>query len=132
MEDSLNKINILIVDDEFVFRELNKRRIRSFLKNEVNYEIFVAEGFEKALEIAKKVTINVVFTDMQMDGIRDCGLKLTQKIKSIHPHTRVFIASNAILDYLQDKDDAAGLSGIFQLPLDEKDLEIALGHYVQG
>ncbi len=132
MGDSLNKINILIVDDESVFRELNKRRIRSFLKNEVNYEIFVAEGFEKALEIVKKVTINVVFTDMQMDGIRDCGLKLTRKIKSIHQHTRVFIASNAILDYLQEKAGAAGLSGIFQLPLDNEDLEIALGHYVQG
>ncbi|MCP4744732.1 MAG: response regulator [Desulfobacteraceae bacterium] len=132
MHASINKINILIVDDEFVFRELNKKQINSYLKDNVNFEIFVAEGLEKALEIAKKVTIDVVFTDMQMDNKRDCGLALTRKIKSINMNTHVFITSNAILNYLQDRSDAAGLSGIFQLPLNEADLKIAFGHYMHG
>lgn len=122
------KITILVVDDEFIFRELNKKRIDDFLKDQFNYDILTADGLENALEIVENKAIDLVFTDMYMDGRDDSGLYLADRIKALNAETKVFIVSNANLDHIEEKAGKYNTSGCFQLPLHINDLETAFRH----
>lgn len=125
------KLNILVVDDEFIFRELNKIRIDAFLQNKIYYDIFTADGIKNALEIVTNRSIDLVFTDMCMNGRQDSGLTLADRIKSLNNRTEVFIVSNANLKDIEKK--AAGLknvAGCFQLPLHKGILESAFRNFI--
>lgn len=123
MNDTRSKITILIVDDEFIFREINKKRIADYFKKDKNFDIITADGFKIAIEIAKKRSIDVVFTDLQMDGRKDCGISLSRHIKVLNPKTKVFIASNTDIERIEKNADTKNISGFFQLPLKHTDLE---------
>jgi response regulator of citrate/malate metabolism len=124
------RLTILVVDDEFIFRELNKKRIDDFLKERIRYEILTASGFENALEIITNRSIDLVFTDMFMDGKEDSGICLADKIKSLNDNTKVFIVSNADMEYIREKADCLSTSGCFQLPLCKGDLESAFRNFI--
>lgn len=131
MNTHKEKLNILVVDDEFIFREINKKRIDAFLQNKIYYDIFTASGIKDAIEIAANQSIDLVFTDMCMDGRQDSGLTLADWIKSLNNRTEVFIVSNANLEDTEKK--AAGLkniSGCFQLPLHKGILESAFRNFI--
>jgi CheY-like chemotaxis protein len=124
------RLTILVVDDEFIFRELNKKRIDDFLKERVCYDILTANGFEHALEIVANQSIDIVFTDMFMNGRDDSGLCLAARIKSFNTYTKVFIVSNADLEHIKKKADGLNASGCFQLPLRQGDLETAFRDFI--
>lgn len=124
------KLTILVVDDEFIFRELNKKRIVDFLKDRTSYDILTADGSEKALEILKKRSIDLVFTDMRMDGKDDSGLNLIRKIKALSSDTQVFIVSNGNLEHILEKASTVDATGCFQLPLHRIDLESAFFNHL--
>lgn len=130
MNTRKERLTILVVDDEFIFRELNKKRIDDFLKNKVNYEILTASGFEMALEIAENRSLDLVFTDMCMEGREDSGFVLAERLKSLNRNTEVFIVSNANLEHIEDKALGSNASGCFQLPLHEGDLESAFRNFI--
>jgi CheY-like chemotaxis protein len=123
-------LTILVVDDEFIFRELNKRRIDDFLKERVCYNILTANGLEHALEIVAHKSIDLVFTDMFMNGRDDSGLCLADRIKSFNNNTKVFIVSNADLKHIKEKANGWYAHGCFQLPLCQKDLETAFRDFI--
>ena len=124
------RLTILVVDDEFIFRELNKKRIDDFLKERIRYEILTACGFENALEIVANRSIDLVFTDMFMDGKEDSGVCLADKIKSLSNNTKVFIVSNADMEYIKEEAGCLKASGCFQLPLCRSDLESAFRNFI--
>ena len=124
------RLTILVVDDEFIFRELNKKRIDDFLKERVRYDILTANGFEHALEIVVNQSIDLVFTDMFMNGREDSGLCLADRIKSFNNNTKVFIVSNADLKHIKEKANGLNAQGCFQLPLSQKDLETAFRDFI--
>lgn len=126
MDDGNPKLRILVVDDQFVFREINKKRISTYLQDRVvEYEIFTADGLENALEIVKKISFDVVFTDLKMNGNYDGGLILTREIKAFNPNSDVFIVSNANMEDIAENARAAGANGCFQMPITIFDLKIA-------
>lgn len=130
MNTHKEKLTILVVDDEFIFRELNKKRIDDFLKNKIDYDIFTASGIKKALEIAENRSLDLVFTDMCMDDREDSGFFLADKLKSLNSSTEVFIVSNANLEHIEDKAFGSNASGCFQLPLHKGDLESAFRNFI--
>jgi response regulator of citrate/malate metabolism len=130
MSTDEGKLTILVVDDEFIFRELNKKRIHDFLKQRIRYDIFTANGIENALEIIINESIDLVFTDMFMDGREDSGAWLAERVKSLSSTTKVFIVSNADLEYIREKADRLSTSGYFQLPLCKGDLESAFRSFI--
>jgi len=66
---------ILVVDDEQDVRET----LESVLKK-LNYQPFVAEGGDTALDIIKRQKIDVVLSDLYMPGMD--GIELLKRIKS--------------------------------------------------
>lgn len=130
MKTHKERLTILVVDDEFIFRELNKKRIDDFLKNKIDYEILTASGIKKALEIAENRPLDLVFTDMCMDDREDSGLFLAGKLKSLNSSAEVFIVSNANLEHIEDKTLGSNVSGCFQLPLHKGDLESAFRNFI--
>ncbi len=72
------KSRILVVDDEESIREF----LDIMLKKE-GYEITVAEDGQRALEIIKKKSFDMVISDLQMPNMN--GVELLKEVKSIHP-----------------------------------------------
>ncbi|MEL7656810.1 MAG: HDOD domain-containing protein [Bacillota bacterium] len=70
---------ILIVDDEV---QILKSLSRLFF--ETDYEIYVAENGEDALELLKEMEVNLVISDMRMP-LMD-GYELLSRIKAEHPN----------------------------------------------
>ena len=76
--DNQNKANVLIVDDE-----PNARKVLSAILKEVPYNIYQADGVDRALEIVSSEDIDAVITDLKMPG-RD-GLYLFNYLKLNRP-----------------------------------------------
>jgi Response regulator containing CheY-like receiver domain and AraC-type DNA-binding domain len=78
--------NALVADDEYLIR----RGIISFLNKYEDFEIVVeAEDGEMALELAKKVPLDVCFVDINMPFLN--GLEFIRNLKEIHPRALVVI-----------------------------------------
>ncbi|NSW92451.1 MAG: HDOD domain-containing protein [Firmicutes bacterium] len=75
--DQMNK-NILFVDDE---KQILKAIKRLFLGSD--YNVFLAESGEQALEVLDKEDISVIITDMRMPNMD--GYQLLKKVKEKHP-----------------------------------------------
>jgi DNA-binding NtrC family response regulator len=88
-ERSINSghpLKVLVVDDEAGFR--------GFLKLELNrlgIEVETAESGEEAVQWMKKMTFDVVITDITMP--RMDGIKLLQEVKRIAPGTEVIVVT---------------------------------------
>ena len=73
-----NILNVLVVDDEAVVRDLLKR----FL-NLLPVKAVIAAGGQEALELAKKEKFDLVFLDIRMPGMN--GLEVFSEIRKIIP-----------------------------------------------
>lgn len=75
---------ILIVDDEVL--------IRNFLAEVLerkNFSVSTAENGQKAINMLKKQSYDMVLTDMKMPEVT--GLEVLRKVKELHPRTIVII-----------------------------------------
>lgn len=75
---TLQKENVLIVDDDYDMLELLHRNLRS-----LNFHTYKASSVNEALEILKSNAVDLLITDLQMPGIN--GLEL---IKYANEHFR--------------------------------------------
>jgi DNA-binding NtrC family response regulator len=78
MVSSRSKANILLVDDE-----PNALKVLSAILDEASYNIYQADGVERAQEIVSVENIDTVITDLKMPG-KD-GLYLFHHLKSNYP-----------------------------------------------
>jgi two-component system response regulator RegA len=76
--------SILLVDDEIFFRE---RLGRAFEKRE--YEVFLAENYEKAMEAITKHRPEMAVIDLKMPG--KSGLDVIKDAMAIHPDMRIVV-----------------------------------------
>ena len=80
----MNKVKILVVDDEAIIRE----SLRDWLAD-AGYEVFTAENGSKALELIEKERLGIVIADLVMPGMD--GIELMKKAKEIQPSIEVII-----------------------------------------
>jgi NarL family two-component system response regulator LiaR len=85
----MNKIRLLVVDDQTVVRE----GLAAILATYPDIEVIgqAAEG-NQALEIIKQAKPNVVLLDLQMPGLD--GLATIPKIKEIAPSARILVVTS--------------------------------------
>jgi DNA-binding NtrC family response regulator len=80
----MNFAKVLIVEDEELMRVI----LEELLKGE-GYEVFTAEDGESAIEIFSAEDIDLIVTDIRMQGMD--GLELLDKLKSIDENALVII-----------------------------------------
>lgn len=76
--------SILLVDDEIYFRE---RLGRAFEKRE--YEVFLAENYDQAMDIVNIHRPELAVVDLRMPG--KSGLDLIKDAAAIHPDMRIVV-----------------------------------------
>ena len=81
-----NRFHILVVDDEPVQREL----IGGFLKKQ-SFEVTLADGAERALELFRQDAFDLILTDQKMANMS--GLDLLQAVHTINPETPVMVVT---------------------------------------
>ena len=79
-----NRFHILVADDEPAQREM----VLGFLKKQ-GFEVIAADSGEKALELFRQDTFDLVLTDQKMANMS--GLELLQAVHSINPETPVIL-----------------------------------------
>lgn len=87
-----DKINTLIVDDEKEIRTL----IGKFL-SETNYNCILAEDGYSALEIIRKNNLDLVITDIKMEGMN--GLKLMEKAHENYSYLPFIVLTGFAQEY---------------------------------
>ncbi len=97
-DQSIKKL--LIVDDDEAVRGVLTEMLRTII--EEIHEIYTAENGEKAVELAKQMTFDGVFTDMQMPGMD--GLDTLRELKKLQPEITVIVMTG---NASQERLDAA-------------------------
>jgi DNA-binding response OmpR family regulator len=106
---------ILVVDDEAEIRSL----LKEFLESK-NFEVWLAEDGQKAIELAEKQTPDLVITDLLLP--KEHGIDVLHQIKD-----RFFIPVIAISgiykknEIMEDVEDIF-LDGFYEKPLNLEDL----------
>jgi DNA-binding NarL/FixJ family response regulator len=82
----MNKIKILIVDDQTLMRE----GLKTILSLEEDMEVVgLAENGTKAIELSKKLMPDVILMDIRMPGMN--GVESTKEIKRSSPNIKIII-----------------------------------------
>lgn len=81
---SLNKENILLVDDDYDLLELLQRNLTA-----LNYHSYKAQSVTDAIEILTNSNIDLLITDLQMPGIH--GMELVKYVSEHYPHIPVLV-----------------------------------------
>ncbi|MCP3875926.1 MAG: response regulator [Desulfobacteraceae bacterium] len=124
VKNSINsqKPGILIVDDEPMIRDL----LKSAMGN--NYSCSFAENGEKALELLKNQSFDVVVTDINMP-VMD-GIKLSQIIKSKFT-ADVIIMTGQIDSYQYDDIIVMGFSDFVEKPFSPREIILRIDRLLQ-
>jgi len=85
----MKKFRILIVDNDDPFRQILKTTLRVSLPT---IAIDEAAGGGEALQKVDILLPDLIFMDIRLPG--ENGLKLTKKIKAIHPNITILILSS--------------------------------------
>lgn len=80
-------INVLVIDDDLVFRNL----LRSVLKEKVN--VFAVEAPSTAFTILKNEKIDIIVCDFKLPEMN--GLQVLEKVKEKYPDIEVIMISSA-------------------------------------
>ena len=79
---SLQKIHIMVVDDE----EIARNNLEYILRKE-GYAVSAASNGLEAIDILKKQHVDLILTDLKMDKMD--GMQLLESSKKISPHTEI-------------------------------------------
>lgn len=78
--------NILLIDDHLVVRKGVEMILNEKLES-VN--IYNSENYDEALEVVKAVEIDVVFLDININGVEN--IKIMQELKKIQPNVKILV-----------------------------------------
>ncbi len=111
-------INILIVDDDRAIRD----SLNEFISL-AGYKTYKASSAEEALELLKRITINVVITDIMLSGLN--GLELTGLIKKNYK-TDIIVMTAYSGNYSYEEVINKGASDLVFKPVRFKELLLRL------
>jgi CheY-like chemotaxis protein/predicted regulator of Ras-like GTPase activity (Roadblock/LC7/MglB family) len=111
MADELKRI--LIVDDE---EDMVWSLQQNLANNTLRAEVHVARSGEQALDLLKRMTVDLVVTDIRMPGIS--GLTLLMEIKKHHPATAVIIMTAFPTDDFRSFASSKGAIHFLEKPFD--------------
>lgn len=122
----MREFNILFVDDESGFLD----SIETIFRLD-GIEVYCAKSGEEALAVIKERSLNVIITDLSMEGIN--GIDLTRKIREAHPCLPVILLTgNNLSEELAVLAANAGVSKIFVKPVDPNDVLGAVRSFAKG
>ena len=102
-------LKTLIVEDSVSFKEILKKKLRSFSPSMVIEE--AAEGNE-ALQKVDTLKPDLIFMDIRLPG--ENGLQLSQKVKARYPRTRIIFLTD--FDSLEYREAAIRSGGDCYIP----------------
>ena len=92
----MNELNILIVEDEIIIYMHIKKTLRTLgFKN-----IHTARSSEEALTVASKIKIDILFSDIKIDGFTD-GIDTAHALQSLYGVPVIFITAYKDKDILR-------------------------------
>jgi len=85
----LDKVNVLVVDDEEAVKDVLEEMVESALENldRKEYNVDLASDGYEAIERVKEKSFAIIFLDIKMPGIN--GIETFKEIKKISPHSVV-------------------------------------------
>lgn len=83
MEDAKN---ILLIDDHLVVRKGIEMIINEKLENA---NVYNSEDYDGAIEVVKAVQIDIVFLDININGVEN--IKIMQELKKIQPKLKILV-----------------------------------------
>src|SRR5688572_5703834 len=99
-------INILIVDDHALIRAA----VKSLLKGIADIQVIAeASNGEEALQLARKITPDVVLLDISMPGMS--GVELTRRLLQLHPTSKLIALTAHEDDFYSSQLMKAGAAG---------------------
>jgi DNA-binding NarL/FixJ family response regulator len=111
LSEKISNLKTLIVEDNALFREVLKEKLRGFSPSMLIHE--VTEGKEVLQEV-DDLKPELVFMAIRLPG--ENGIELTQKIKAKYPGTKVIILTN--YDSLEYRGAAIQAGGNCYIPKD--------------
>jgi len=117
------KVKILYVDDE-------ENNLVSFRANfRKDYEVFTALSAEKAFELLKKDSINIIISDQRMPGTT--GVEFLEQTVKLYPDSiRLLITGQADMEVVIEAINRGQISKYIQKPWDWDKLAIAIDNCV--
>lgn len=110
---------ILIVDDEESIRMLFDSAL-----SQKGYQVITAQSGEEALEILDKMSIFVMFLDLNLPGMN--GIELCRKVMKITPITIAFAITGYASHFELSDCKEAGFEDYFSKPVPLKDILLAV------
>lgn len=115
----LNKLSVLIVEDDDIARMTIKQDIKLYCKN-----FYEASDGLAGLEVFKENQIDVIITDISMPGIN--GFDMIEEILRLKPEQLFIIMTSYITDQNLIQSIQDGACSFLHKPLDIEELQKAL------
>jgi CheY-like chemotaxis protein len=97
--EATKKTKILVVEDDNLFRWT----LNHFLQKE-GYEVYPVASGESALDMAGKLSFDILISDFQLPGLN--GKELIRKLKATHPQAKSILISAYQREELGSVDDS--------------------------
>jgi CheY-like chemotaxis protein len=97
--EATKKTKILVVEDDNLFRWT----LNHFLQKE-GYEVYPVASGESALDMAGKLSFDILISDFQLPGLN--GKELIRKLKVTHPQAKSILISAYQREELGSVDDS--------------------------
>lgn len=110
---------VLVVDDDVHFRNAIKRGLLG-----QGYRVATAGSAEDALEVLGGMAVDVVVTDLRMDG--QTGLDLIRALGTHYPRTRSILMSGDLQAPERDEALALGAASVLHKPFSPLELASAV------
>ena len=112
----LNKINILVVEDNKINQMITKK-----ILSKMNLNCEVVDNGEDAVDKIKENTYDIVLMDIHMPGIS--GIEATKRVRSFNKELTIFALTAVTLEDKMQEFDEAGFDDIISKPFKQEDFE---------
>jgi len=122
-----NNMVVLLVEDEKIVRDLTARIFES-----LGFQTLSVEGGEEAIKVAElhKEPIDLLFTDVVLLDIS--GEKVAEKLKKIHPETKVLFTSGYPEEYIAKQGVDITKNHFIKKPYLENDISQKVREVLKG
>lgn len=115
-------MRVLLVEDSEILADL----FRVQLQRLGQHELFVAASKQKAYEMFKPDTFDIVFIDMGLEGIPERGLEIIREIKAQSPRQRIGVLSSNDLQDVVRQSRQVGAAFYMVKPFTMEGLQVVL------